>query len=273
MKLFKKKMLAYAEPVTIDNLENLNLMGAHVEHYNEASCDAFARYANVGDTVIWLTAEPYSLKEDGAIHSAQCKTIEGLHTAELPSRLMKSANGGHPYFCTEAVFQETYEDAGQRMPINSDDLTDYMHQGSDAPQTPAAPVSDTTKTIADLDELFKQYDSDYEMFPLPICMNEDDERKELAIRKRKIETFIAKYDGTKLASPPVETLVLPIHSLRLNEADEFGKKFNYVSDLYRNWQQAPEGEEKEAAWNEYYSAKYSLEQGLPITVPEGNAQA
>lgn len=43
---------------------------------------------------------------------------------------MKPENGGHPYFCTEQVFQETYIDSGRNLPVNEDDFNEYIHQGS-----------------------------------------------------------------------------------------------------------------------------------------------
>lgn len=61
--------------------------------------------------------------------------------------------------------------------------------------------------------------------------------------------------------------VVPIHSIKLDSETEFAQRFNYVSDLFSKWQSLPDGEEKQAAWNEYFEAKYALEQGLPIVLP------
>jgi hypothetical protein len=110
MKLHRKKTLVYAERITMENLENLKAMGARVHPYNERSMDSFCEHGCVGDTVIWTCYDQTTMTLNGKIYLAQCKTIEGLHTAELPSRLMKPSTGGHPYFCTEEVYQQTYEE-------------------------------------------------------------------------------------------------------------------------------------------------------------------
>lgn len=122
MKLYQKKMLTYAEPITKENLDNLKLLGAAVVPFESRSHEAFLEHSKVGDVVIWMYMDE--------IKMAQARTIEGIHTADLPSRLMVSQSGGKPYFCTEEVFQETYKDSGYAEPVNQDDFSDYIHQGS-----------------------------------------------------------------------------------------------------------------------------------------------
>lgn len=54
-----------------------------------------------------------------------------------------------------------------------------------------------------------------------------------------------------------------IHELKLPEKDDFSARFNQVSDLFAIAQK----EDTKEAWDEYHSAKYCLEQGLPIALP------
>jgi len=58
---------------------------------------------------------------------------------------------------------------------------------------------------------------------------------------------------------------LNIHSLTLPEDSEFGKRFNRVSAAFDRCKNedydTPEGKK---LWDEYFSMKYCLEQGLPV---------
>lgn len=57
-----------------------------------------------------------------------------------------------------------------------------------------------------------------------------------------------------------------IHEITLPEKDDFSERFNYVSWL---WQQACNPlnslEKQDFYQNEHWSAKYNLEQGLPMS--------
>jgi hypothetical protein len=54
-----------------------------------------------------------------------------------------------------------------------------------------------------------------------------------------------------------------IHELRFPEKDEFSRRFNIVND----WYEIAQKEDTDAAWENFYQAKYCLEQGLPISEP------
>lgn len=54
-----------------------------------------------------------------------------------------------------------------------------------------------------------------------------------------------------------------IHEIKLPESDEFTKRLNRVSELFAIAQR----EDTKEAWKEYIEAKYCLEQGLPISLP------
>jgi len=54
-----------------------------------------------------------------------------------------------------------------------------------------------------------------------------------------------------------------IHEIKLPDRDEFTKRFNRVSDLFATWQENKTDEN----WNNFFEAKYALEQGLPISFP------
>lgn len=54
-----------------------------------------------------------------------------------------------------------------------------------------------------------------------------------------------------------------IHEIKLTEESEFSKRFNIVSDYFDKWQEEPTDEN----WNNFFTAKYALEQGLPIAEP------
>lgn len=57
-----------------------------------------------------------------------------------------------------------------------------------------------------------------------------------------------------------------VMELELGEKDEFSRRFNYVGKLYKKaTDEALSLEEKKAWEEEYFNAKYCLEQGLPIS--------
>lgn len=109
MALYRKRSLVDAEPITNDNIENLKRLGAVIAVKNDRSIESWHDHGKVGDVVIWTEADPYNDFRP-KISFAQCKTTEGLHTAELPSMLMKGENGDM-YFCTKEIFDKTYENA------------------------------------------------------------------------------------------------------------------------------------------------------------------
>lgn len=98
---YRKKSLVTAELIEFDNIKNLERLAAVIP-YNERSLEAFQDHAEVGQVLIMFD------KVLEKIVIAQCKTIEGLHTAQPPSMLMKGESGDM-YFCTKEIFDETYE--------------------------------------------------------------------------------------------------------------------------------------------------------------------
>lgn len=105
---FRKTALTDAVEITVENFELLKEMGASILQYNERSLDAWHEYGKVGEAVIWTFGDPKRELQNSKIQFAQCKTIEGLHTAELPSMLMRGQSG-ELYFCTKEIFEKTYE--------------------------------------------------------------------------------------------------------------------------------------------------------------------
>lgn len=59
---------------------------------------------------------------------------------------------------------------------------------------------------------------------------------------------------------------LPIHAIQLPERNEFSRRFNYVGELFQKAYDASLPPEEQKKWeDEYHSAKYCLEQGLPMS--------
>jgi hypothetical protein len=59
-----------------------------------------------------------------------------------------------------------------------------------------------------------------------------------------------------------------IHEVRLTGDSDFTNRFNYVSDLFKVYQDAGTKEEQDAAFNNYWAAKYALETGGYIPTPK-----
>ncbi len=66
-------------------------------------------------------------------------------------------------------------------------------------------AGDGWKRVEDV-ELFETFDNDFEMFPLPICFDPDEELKELHRRESDIKEFIKRlqthYRLSSLPAPP-----------------------------------------------------------------------
>jgi hypothetical protein len=54
-----------------------------------------------------------------------------------------------------------------------------------------------------------------------------------------------------------------IHEIKLEDKDEFSHRFNLVGYWYERAQKLDTKE----AWDDFISAKYALEQGLPMSEP------
>ena len=57
------------------------------------------------------------------------------------------------------------------------------------------------------------------------------------------------------------SITIPLMSIKLEGESDFVKKFNAVSDLYHAYEAAPEGKEKDDAWQAYFDSKLALEMG------------
>lgn len=58
-------------------------------------------------------------------------------------------------------------------------------------------------------------------------------------------------------------MTLHINEIKLEGEDEFSTQFNLCSDLFAKARaEGLTDEERNKAWDEYFSAKYCLEQGL-----------
>ena len=55
--------------------------------------------------------------------------------------------------------------------------------------------------------------------------------------------------------------MVSVHAIEFDPSTRFGAIMNWASELYWKWAALPEGEEKDAAWEAYFSAKFMIDSG------------
>lgn len=59
-----------------------------------------------------------------------------------------------------------------------------------------------------------------------------------------------------------------VHEVKLTGDSDFVNRFNYVSELFEVYQNAKTKEEEDAAFDNFFAAKYALETGGYIPTPK-----